>query len=692
MPRLSALAFCLDNYGFVRHGKFGWNVQIFTGTDSWICPPGVTEVEYLVVAGGGAGGYSSSGINGGGGGGGGVLSGTLAVTPGTSYAIAVGAGGTASPSSAGSGQNSSFTPAIVASGGGYGGYASGPAGTAGGSGGSGGGGVGGTASQPYGTGTAGQGNNGGTGSTSSPDFSAGGGGGVTTVGFDGADSGRGGAGLFSTVSGRSLTYGGGGGGGHSAPGTGGVGGAGGGGSGSVNPASGEAGLARRGGGGGGAGNNPSGGAAGGSGGSGVVVLRYRQPGATVTKFTSTTLWRCPQNVSRVEFLAIGGGGAGGVCGGFGSGGGGGAGMLSYYSDYDRIEPGKLYVISVQAGGAGLVRGLVDSFGGGGALEHCLSSAEESPSFTPAGGGGKEVIIQGLGGQGSSNQPAVSGSYLGGGYIENLRDTQTVYGGSSSGGSGGRLRNSFAAADYIAPDGPNITPNVTPGYVDILKSPQFPGTTGYGGGAGYTTSNYWNPYSPFVPGLTVGGGVGGSAPTLPPGGVPHGNKPAVGDYPFQPAISPDPTGYADIGGGGGGGAGGTGYSSYGQYDTGTNNHTDVTVYGGQGGIGFTTTITGTPLKIGGGGGGGGGWGGHFFPSVVDYGDDYGGGTGGSYIWPGGTFWDGTNGAANTGSGGGGGTRGYLGHPLYASAPPVWGSATGATGNGGSGVVIIRTYGI
>jgi prolyl oligopeptidase PreP (S9A serine peptidase family) len=31
-------------------------IQSFTATGEWVCPTGVTEVEYLVVAGGGGGG------------------------------------------------------------------------------------------------------------------------------------------------------------------------------------------------------------------------------------------------------------------------------------------------------------------------------------------------------------------------------------------------------------------------------------------------------------------------------------------------------------------------------------------------------------------------------------------------------------------------------------------------------------
>jgi hypothetical protein len=31
-------------------------IQSFTGTGEWVCPTGVTEVEWLIVAGGGGGG------------------------------------------------------------------------------------------------------------------------------------------------------------------------------------------------------------------------------------------------------------------------------------------------------------------------------------------------------------------------------------------------------------------------------------------------------------------------------------------------------------------------------------------------------------------------------------------------------------------------------------------------------------
>ena len=48
-------------------------IQTFTASGTWVCPTGVTEVEYLVVGGGGGGGATI----GGGGGAGGFRTGTL---------------------------------------------------------------------------------------------------------------------------------------------------------------------------------------------------------------------------------------------------------------------------------------------------------------------------------------------------------------------------------------------------------------------------------------------------------------------------------------------------------------------------------------------------------------------------------------------------------------------------------------
>jgi len=63
------------------------------GSFSWTCPAGVTSVCVVAVGGGGGGGYQWS--SGGGGGGGLGWKNNIAVTPGTSYTVVVGVGGSA---------------------------------------------------------------------------------------------------------------------------------------------------------------------------------------------------------------------------------------------------------------------------------------------------------------------------------------------------------------------------------------------------------------------------------------------------------------------------------------------------------------------------------------------------------------------------------------------------------------------
>jgi hypothetical protein len=217
-------------------------------------PQGVYTINYLIVAGGGAGGFVNAA--GGGGGGGGFKASSLSVTPGATYTMVIGGGGTGI---GGAGTNSSITGVDIATGGGAGGQtgtsAYGANGSAGGSGGGGGsGGADPTLAGAGGAGISGQGFAGGGGQT----FCSGGGGGGAAVGATSVSdsvAGAGGAGFLNTLTGSNVYYsGGGGGGGGSSAAAGGIGG------------------------GGTAGNNGSvntgGGAGGGnfSGGSGVIVV------------------------------------------------------------------------------------------------------------------------------------------------------------------------------------------------------------------------------------------------------------------------------------------------------------------------------------------------------------------------------------------------------------------------------------
>jgi len=307
-------------------GALRWNTsntaaEMYVGNNIWqIVSSSIYTVEYLIVgAGGGGGGY----LGGGGGGAGGLLNGTTSVIPGTSYSVAIGSGGTGSPSggstNATAGGNSSAL-SQTATGGGFGGTFNGT--TTGGNGGSGAGGSGlpPGGSGPGGSGTTGQGNPGGQGTHVAGSKIDGGGGGGASASGTNSDSvawpsgvyPHGGAGTALSLSGASAYYaGGGGGGGHSSgakAGNGGAGGGGGGGGynnagtgGSNNGANGTqsttSGAATGGSGGtnsgGGAGGGGGNGGAGGNGGSGFVILRYlgnqRGSGGTVTSSGGYTI-------------------------------------------------------------------------------------------------------------------------------------------------------------------------------------------------------------------------------------------------------------------------------------------------------------------------------------------------------------------------------------------------------------------
>jgi len=246
--------------------------------------PQTYTADFLVIAGGGSGGCSRGGGGAGGyrnsystetSGGGGSSETSLSLTPGTTYTITVGAGGTAQTSEASAvgfqGSNSSISGSditdIVSTGGGAG---AGDGVANGGDGGSGGGGGYLAPYQSGGSGTANQGYDGGDGLNSPSQ--GGGGGGASENGANGSSSfaGNGGDGLSSSITGSAVTRGGGGGGATftSSPSSG---GAGGGGNGArqspvYNP---QDGVANTGGGGGGDYST----APGSTGGSGVVILR-----------------------------------------------------------------------------------------------------------------------------------------------------------------------------------------------------------------------------------------------------------------------------------------------------------------------------------------------------------------------------------------------------------------------------------
>jgi len=272
-------------------------VQSFTtvGTTTWTAPANVNEIEVLVVAGGGGGGRW-----GGGGGAGGLLyRSNYAVTPGISYTVVVGAGGSGhlgdaqAGGTAPAGGNSRFDTLIAIGGGGGGNYSNGNPATTNTNGGNGGSGGGcGTNGPSYGvlnintpgSGVLGQGNGGGR-QAIGYGKGGGGGGGAGKPGENagwGGPGGRGGDGLNFSISGTPTWYAGGGGGGGNdgfasatffVPG-----GIGGGGAGLASGSTSTIidGTPNTGGGGGGGQDNTiSGVARAGNGGSGIVIVRYK---------------------------------------------------------------------------------------------------------------------------------------------------------------------------------------------------------------------------------------------------------------------------------------------------------------------------------------------------------------------------------------------------------------------------------
>ena len=174
------------------------------GSFTWVAPNYVTSIEYLIVGGGGCGGGAYDTGSAGGGGGGLVLTGSYSVSPGTSYTINVGDGGTGGFKTVyGTDGFSSSFDTIIADGGGGGRQSRDATGGAG---------IGGQSSTLLNAPTGGSG----AGNRVGGDDGGGGGGNTTAGGSSSTTPGiskEGGIGLTSNITGFDITYGAGGNGG-----------------------------------------------------------------------------------------------------------------------------------------------------------------------------------------------------------------------------------------------------------------------------------------------------------------------------------------------------------------------------------------------------------------------------------------------------------------------------------------------
>jgi len=273
---------------------------------------------------------------------------------------------------------------------------------------------------------------------------------------------------------------------------------------------------------------------------------------------------------------------------------------------------------------------------------CLDAAN-SNSYTVATPLSVEYLIVGGGGGGGGGSS--TSSYTGGG-----------------GGGGGGFRTGFIE---VTPQSYTVTVGNggTGGAYNVVdnsgtsgEASSFAGISAAGGGGGGAGGN-----ATAAARIGKSGGSGGGS----------GYRSTVGGTGNTPITSPSQgnnggfAGTGEQGSGGGGGAGAIGADG-----------TNLPQYtGGAGGIGLSSSISGTTQFYAGGGGAGGldlG----IVPSGFGAVGGLGGGGGGGFLGTSPTVYNGQNGLENTGGGGGGGTR----HTV-----------SNVGGNGGSGIVIIRYIG-
>lgn len=648
----------------------GYRIHSFTSNGTFSVPSSfLGTIDVLVVGGGGGGGSDM----GGGGGGGGVIYNTgFSVTPGSSIAVTVGAGGAGGLNGTnqirgGNGGNSIFSSlTAIGGGGGASDHDFGDAASVGGSG----GGASGRNNNAA-AGTPGQGFNG---SASAGSWYPGGGGGAGGAG--GTNPANGGAGISNSILGTAYFWGAGGGGAGytNIAGNGGVGGGGGGspkvsgaglaGTGGLNPGSdGNVGLlgqqtnvpggngAPNTGAGGGGGAHYDNGNHGGAGGSGIVVVRYLD--VTNGNWSSSNTSIATVNSS-------------GVVTGVGTGTAtityqlaiGGCNSIAVVTrDVTVSLPTLASITGTTTICTGSTTTLLSSPKATGGVETVVGGYRihtflSSGTLTVSRSGNMEVLVVAGGGGGGTNMGGGGG---GGGVISNpsfpvsAGSVAVTVGAGGAGAPAGVSYNSAYAQPAVA--GGNGGNSI------------FSTLTAIGGGRGGVSCNGCSGIHAGVDGGS-GGGASGYNSSNNVGGTDKGGNGTPGQG-FRGGNMGNQ--YYSGGGGGAGGAGADG-NAQANGGVGVSNSILGTAYfwgGGGGGAAYT-------LATGGNGGNGGGGGGAVGVTTGGSGLNNGspGGGGCSSCWanmPGG------NGGANTGGGGGAGSHYYSGNK---------------GGDGGSGIVVVK----
>ncbi|MBU6158917.1 MAG: autotransporter-associated beta strand repeat-containing protein [Bacteroidetes bacterium] len=440
-----------------------------TGTNTWVCPPGVTSIDIECWGAGGGGGgaklASSASASGGGGAGGGYVKRTsYAVTPGISYTIYVGAGGTAGTNTGtdgGDGEASYFIDAttIMAVGGNGGKKSTTASGNGAGGAAKSTGNIGFSSTFSYYGGSGGTGSSGCTGG-----YYAGGGG--ASAGTIASTSSQNGACRF----------------GGTGP-TGGIGGADAGWSSSGNGSAGST----KGSGGSGAKVNSTTGYAGGDGGDGQLNITYTTPSyTTVTLSTAgASSWTVPCGVTSIQVEAWGGGGGGGstnTTNWGGSGGGGGA----YAKSIFLVTGTPTYFYSVGNKGSGASANAGTAGAGG---DSWFNTSNAPPSSNTTG-----VLAKG----GGAGFNSVSTTPTNGGTSSSSLSNVVKYSGGNGGAAGGSGGGGGGSSAGTGTGGNNGNAGSVTGDGAGGAAP----TGGFAGGAGVSSGN-------GSPGSSPGGGGGGS---------------------------------------------------------------------------------------------------------------------------------------------------------------------------------------